>query len=75
VVDDLWDELSSLVTDSSASDGVRGSVGLDECGKGGWFLMAAATLDSPTSGELTWRGVLGFSERRRDGSEVPSCII
>jgi len=60
------DTLSSLITASSASGGVRRSGDTD---RDGWFLMAAATLDSSTSGEL--RGVLGFSERRRDGSDVP----
>ena len=53
MVNDLGDVLSSLLTTSSASGGVRGSAGLDECGKDEWFLMAAATLGSPTPGELT----------------------
>ena len=67
------DALCSLITVASTPGGVKGGVDIDECDKDGWFLMAAATLDWSTSGEL--RGVLGFSERRRDGSEVPSCII
>lgn len=55
-----------LITDSLVSDGVRGSSRTEECSEGDRLSKIAG---ASTSGGL--RGMPGFSERRRDSSEIP----
>jgi hypothetical protein len=78
VVDDLGknddsEAWFSLITNLPASGGMRGLGSAEERKKEGRLSMIAGALVSSTSGEL--RGVPGFSERRKDCSEVPSCIF